>query len=106
VPGVQPLTDPSMMFEYLVHVAYEADVVLPWHAADGGAIAPFEGGASTHGSLGDWPLPSGARNLRLQLSGPHRRLPGGGLQRSPVVGALEVDLVAGTASWIEHPTHS
>ena len=106
VPGVQPLSDPSKMFDYLVHVAYEVDVALPWHAADGGAIAPFEGGASTHGSLGDWPLPSGARNLRFQLTGPHRRQPGGGLKRSPVEGILEVDLVAGGARWIEHPTSS
>jgi hypothetical protein len=104
VPGVQPLNDPQNMFNYIVHVTYEADVALPWQAADGGAIAPFDGGATTHGSLGDWPLPSGARGLRFKLSGPHRRQPGGGLKRSPVEGLLEVDLVAGSARWTEHPT--
>jgi hypothetical protein len=101
VPGVPPLEDARNMFDFIIHVEYEADVPLPWQAVDGGAIAPFEGGASTHGSMGTWPLPSGARTLRFHVSGPHRRRQGGGLERSPVEGILEVDLLAGAARWIE-----
>ncbi len=105
VPGVQPLSDPQTMLNYIVHVTYEADVALPWQAANGGAIAPFDGGATTHGSFGDWPLPRDAQSLRFHLSGPHRRQAGaGGLERSPAAGVLEADLVAGTAHWTEHPT--
>ncbi len=103
VPGVPPLVEGKTPLDYIVHVDYEADVSLPWLAVDGGAIAPFEGGPTTHGSLGEWPLPSDARLLRFHLSGPHRRRPGGGLEHSPEAGTLEVDLAGPSVHWIMHP---
>ena len=95
VPGV-PRGEDGNLFSYLVGVAYEADVPLPWHPNDGGAIAPFEGGASTHGSRGDWPLPPSARVLRFVLTGVD---PSTGFERDVPDGVLIVDLYDQSATW-------
>jgi hypothetical protein len=93
VPGVKPAGD---FFRYLVGVSYTADVELPWFPNDGGAIAPFEGGDTTHGSRGDWPLPPDATVLTFTIAGvgadgfPDYESPGGD---------LVVDLVRGDAAW-------
>jgi hypothetical protein len=96
VPGVAPLDNPAEMFRFLVGVEYTADAELPWEPNDGGAIAPFEGGPSTHGSRGDWPLPDGARSLTFTL------FPVGasGSQSLDPAGAIEVDLIERTAVWV------
>ena len=66
------------------------------HAGDGGAIAPFEGGASTHGSRGDWPLPAAARRLTFTLFG----IPAGSrVPSEEPSGELVVDLGQRTAEW-------
>jgi hypothetical protein len=95
VPGVPP-SEADDLSRHLVGVYYSADVDLPWEPVDGGAIAPFEGGASTHGSRGSWPLPAAARRLTFDL----HAVPRG--QRWPndtAAGQLVVDLAAGTARW-------
>ena len=51
VPGVPPPAKQQRFFQYLVHISYEADAELPWKSADGGAMAPFEGGPSTCADL-------------------------------------------------------
>lgn len=66
VPGV-PQSESHDIWGYLVGIEYAADVELPWAVTDGGAIAPFEGGATTHGSRGSWPIPEGARHLTFDL---------------------------------------
>ena len=96
VPGVPPLDSSRRFFDYLVGVDYEADAPLPWDPNDGGAIAPFEGGASTHGSRGDWPLPRSARILRFYLSSID---PATGFRRDRGDGVLVVDLREGRARW-------
>jgi len=79
VPGVPPLDEQRRVFDYLVGIDYSADGVLPWEPNDSGAIAPFDGGLSTHGSRGDWPLPTSGHVLRFRLSGrPDRRATPGG----------------------------
>lgn len=95
VPGVPPGEDASGFFQYLVGIAYDCDVDLPWEPADGGAIAPFEGGAATHGARGDWPLPAGARTLTFALYG----IDASGHPREQPAGELLVDLGKGTARW-------
>lgn len=67
VPGV-PSQQSDNLFRYLVQIDYDADVELPWEPIDGGALAPFRGGPTTHGSRRDWPLPVGARELRSRCS--------------------------------------
>lgn len=93
VPGVAPLEREDSFFRYLVGITYQADADLPWFPADGGAIAPFEGGAATHGSRGDWPLPPDATVLTFSLAGTG---PDG---RGIPAGNLVVDLVRGDAVW-------
>jgi hypothetical protein len=95
VPGVPPLDNPAEFFSFLVGVEYTADVELPWEPNDGGAIAPYEGGPSTHGSRGDWPLPEDARRLTFTLF----PVDASGSQRPDPAGAIEVDLVERTAAW-------
>jgi hypothetical protein len=95
LPGV-PSDRSDDIFRYLVGISYKSDVELPWDPADGGAIAPFEGGSSTHGSRGDWPLPIGARRLTFTLFG----IPPGSRFPSEVPsGELVVDLDLGAAEW-------
>jgi hypothetical protein len=96
VPGVAQLNSSQRLFDYLVGVDYRADSPLPWDPSDGGAIAPFEGGASTHGSRGDWPLPKSARTLRFYISGID---PATGFQRDREDGVLVVELQEGSARW-------
>jgi hypothetical protein len=95
VPGIPASGDDSPL-AYLVGIEYEADVPLPWRPNDGGAIAPFEGGPTTHGSRGDWPLPRSARVLRFVLTGVD---PATGFQRVEPSGVLTVDLLDASASW-------
>jgi hypothetical protein len=71
-------------------------VELPWEPPDGGAIAPFDGGVSTHGSRGSWPLPADARVLTFLLHGINQ---GDRWPRPQPDGALVVDLLDGTAAW-------
>ena len=96
VPGVPPAEDGRDFLAHLVGISYEADVPLPWEPNDGGAIAPFQGGTSTHGSRGNWPLPRGSRNLRFTLSGVDTST---GLQRDRPDGVLSVDLQEASARW-------
>jgi hypothetical protein len=94
VPGVPPTDGPP--FPNLVGITYQADVPLPWEPNDGGAIAPFEGGPSTHGSRGSWPLPRTAGLLRFALTGIDAST---GWERSQPDGVLTVDLHDGSARW-------
>jgi hypothetical protein len=94
VPGVDAPGDPP--FGYLVQINYTADVVLPWEPTDGGAIAPFSGGSTTHGSRGSWPLPRDARILRFEMSGID---PSTGWPRARPDGTLTVDLQDMSAVW-------
>jgi hypothetical protein len=95
VPGVRAGGDQNP-YPYLVGIEYAADVPLPWEPVDGGAIAPFEGGESTHGSRGIWPLPRNAGELRFTLYGIDNteRWP-----RQEPDGVLVVDLHDGSAQW-------
>jgi hypothetical protein len=95
VPGVPAAEREGNFFRYLVGISYGADVQLPWEPSDGGAIAPFEGGETTHGSRGDWPLPPEAKVLTFSLFGVG---PSGFSDDNPA-GALVVDLVRGDAAW-------
>ena len=84
VPGV-PATEDDNFLRYLVGIEYEADVPLPWEPNDGGALAPFEGGPTTHGSRGNWPLPRSARVLRFVVTGVD---PATGFPRVETLGVL------------------
>lgn len=95
VPGVPPEQGENV-FRYLVRIEYEADVELPWEPADGGALAPFEGGLSTHGSRGDWPLPADARRLTFTMFG---LTPGTTFPSEEASGELVVDLSSRSAEW-------
>ena len=96
VPGIAAEEEQSRPFSWLVGIEYAADVPLPWEPNDSGVIAPFEGGASTHGSRGDWPLPRSARILRFTLTGVDHATGWGRLEPD---GVLTVDLQAETATW-------
>ena len=96
VPGVTPAEADRGFFHFLVGVSYEADVQLPWWPNDGGAIAPFEGGAATHGSRGDWPLPPDATILRFSLASPDSA---GFTDHENPARDLVVNLAQGTAAW-------
>jgi hypothetical protein len=94
VPGVREGEFRSA-FGYIVGIGYDADVELPWEPSDSGAIAPALGGASTHGSRGDWPLPDGARVLTFTLVA----VTPSGWQAEQPAGELVVDLADGSARW-------
>jgi hypothetical protein len=96
VPGVEEAGAGGNFFRYLVGVSYNADAELPWSPNDGGAIAPFEGGAATHGSRGDWPLPPGATTLTFSIAGVN---PAGFADTGNPDGHLVVDLARGEAVW-------
>lgn len=96
VPGISSAHPGRAPFAYLVGIHYSADVDLPWTPNDHGAIAPARGGASTHGSRGDWPLPSEARTLRFVLTGIDKA---NEFQRDEPDGVLTVDLHNATAVW-------
>ncbi|MFI7588550.1 hypothetical protein ACIB24_15885 [Spongisporangium articulatum] len=96
VPGLPPLDPRDPIFPYLVGVAYAADVTLPWEPTDGGAIASPAGGASTHGSRGDWPLPPDARRLTFSL---YPVGDDGRVTWDRAAGDLEVDVRTGSARW-------
>lgn len=99
VPGVEPMDDGASVLRYLVGIEYSADVELPWDPNDGGVIAPFEGGASTHGSRGSWPLPRGASRLTFTLFA----VGDSGFPKSEPAGSINVDLSARTGVW--RPAH-
>lgn len=99
VPGVEPTDDGGAFFRYLVGVEYSADVALSRDTNDCGAIAPFKGGASTHGSRGDWPLPAGARHLTFILHPSEDS----GFQSAKPAGAVDVDLQEHAAAWRPMP---
>lgn len=94
VPGVREDEFPRF-FDCIVGIEYSADFELPWEPSDSGAIAPAAGGASTHGSRGDWPLPPYARVLTFALSPPWSARP----PDAGPAGELVVDLAARTATW-------
>jgi hypothetical protein len=96
VPGVTAAEGEGNFFRFLVGVSYTADVELPWWPNDGGAIAPFEGGATTHGARGDWPLPPDATVLTFTLAGVNEA---GFADHTDPAGQLVVDLVRGDAVW-------
>lgn len=98
VPGVTAAEGEGNFFSFLVGVSYSADVKLPWYPTDGGAIAPFVGGAATHGARGDWPLPPDATVLTFSLDPVDSS---GFADHQHPAGDLVVDLVKGTADW--HP---
>lgn len=95
VPGVESQYDRNI-FHYLVGIDYQADTPLPWPANESGAIATFNGGPSTHGSGGDWPLPEGTRHLTFRLTGIDETTGG---PRQEEDGVLEIDLQEGSAHW-------
>lgn len=95
VPGV-PSQQSDNLFRYLVQIDYDADVELPWEPIDGGALAPFRGGPTTHGSRRDWPLPVGARELRFTLFGIEEDTT---FPSDTPSGQVIVDLEAGAAEW-------
>lgn len=94
VPGVREGEFRSA-FGYIVGIGYDADVELPWDPNDSGVIAPAEGGTSTHGSRGDWPLPAEAKVLTFTLVAVNTD----GWQVENPAGELVVDLAEGTATW-------
>jgi len=96
VPGVSAAEADGNFFRYLAGIIYQADVKLPWNPTDGGAIAPFEGGETTHGSRGDWPLPPDATVLTFSLA---RTDPAGFPDYEHPAGDLVVDIVRGDAVW-------
>jgi hypothetical protein len=98
VPGVSAAEAGGDFFRFLVGVSYTADVELPWQPNDGGALAPFAGGDTTHGSRGDWPLPPDATVLTFSLAGID---PAGFADYRNPAGELVVDLVHSDATW--HP---
>jgi hypothetical protein len=95
VPGVLE-NEAHAPFSYFVGIEYEADVPLPWMPNDSGAIAPARGGASTHGSGGNWPLPRTATVLRFVLTGVDALT---GSPRIDPDGVLVVDLHEAIAAW-------
>jgi hypothetical protein len=94
VPGVQSFD--GSLFSFIVGISYQADVPLPFEPTDGGAIAPAQGGPSTHGSRGSWPLPRNARVLRFTLTAIDAAT---GFESDQPDGVLVVDLGEGTARW-------
>jgi hypothetical protein len=102
IPGVEPgeVVD-GFNERFLMEASYRADVQLPWTTAGHGGTGPcsiefYAGGARTHGSLGPWPVPDGARRVTFVLYRP-RSSP----QDSTDIaaGTVEIDLVARTAEW-------
>ena len=86
---------------FLPLAAYHADVDLPWTTAGAGGLGPagiefFAGGDRTHGSLGPWPVPAGARTLTFVLHRP----PANALDTvDRVAGEVVVTLATGRADW-------
>jgi hypothetical protein len=86
---------------FLLLATYHADVDLPWTTAGAGGLGPaeielFAGGDRTHGALGPWPVPAGARTLTFVL----RRPPAAaGESVDRVAGEVVIDLAAEVAGW-------
>ncbi len=94
-PGIPAGAEEHGFFRYLVRIDYEADVELPWYPTDGGAIASYAGGATTHGSRGDWPLPPTARVLTFTMYPVNDN----GFTEEIPAGRLIVDLPGNDARW-------
>ena len=94
-PGIPAGAEEDGFFRYLVRIEYEADVQLPWYPQDGGAIAAFAGGETTHGSRGDWPLPPAAQVLTFTMY----RVNDAGFTEEAPAGRLIVDLPGNSARW-------
>lgn len=90
VPG---LPEGYNFFDALLGIWFEADVPLPWEPGDSGALAPFKGGVSTHGSRGAWPLPPDAQVLTFTLHPPLA-------MQGASLGRLVVQLESGDAHWM------
>ena len=99
IPGVAPTEAPDDKSQPLtVDATYGADVPLFWSTGgtgpDGsggpGWIEKYEGGSSTIGGLGPWPVPHGARELTFWLQAAHD---------FTCRGALRVDLSSQQARW-------
>ncbi|MGJ7440540.1 hypothetical protein [Aquipuribacter sp. MA13-6] len=100
VPGIPPSAEEGSFFDHLVGITYDADVLLPWDGDDGGAIAPFEGGPSTHRSRGEWPLPPDARVLTFTLFPPMSLADDGSDEGPKPLGRLVVDLETSSGRWV------
>lgn len=97
VPGVTEQEHREKgLFAFIVAIDYSPDVPFGEPVADFGAIAPFKGGPSTHGSRGNWPLPAGASRLLFRLVGRQSS----GDSWDALTGTLEVNLVSGSARWV------
>lgn len=103
VPGLTEAEDEDGFFPYLVAVDYSADLPLPWEISDGGAMAPSEGGMSTAGCRGAWPIPDGARILTFEITGFDKDTRE---ENDTPDGTLSVDLTTKDATWTgTQPTH-
>ena len=102
LPGVRPDEVANGFDEaFLLGCSYHADVDLPWTTAGAGGLGPgeiemFAGGERTHGALGPWPVPAGARTLTFVL---HRPPAAEQTTADSVAGAVVIDLMAQQARW-------
>jgi hypothetical protein len=102
VPGVRPdeVTD-GFDEAFMLGCGYFADVDLPWTTVGAGGLGPgeievFSGGERTHGALGPWPVPAGARTLTFVL---YRPPAAEGATADSVAGAVVIDLTTQRARW-------
>jgi hypothetical protein len=102
VPGVDPGEVADGFDErFMVQASYRSDVELPWTTAGDSGTGPggielFAGGPRTHGTLGPWPVPDGARTLTFVFYRPPTSTRD---SSSRVAGTVDIDLVARTARW-------
>ena len=83
---------------YTVDATYDTDVPLSWSTGGSGPdglggpcwVEKYEGGSSTIGGLGPWPVPHGARELTFWLQA---------ADDFTCRGALRVDLRSQEARW-------
>lgn len=100
VPGVTPTERPADRSQpFTVDATYGADVGLSWSTGGSGPgglggpcwVEDYQGGESTLGGLGPWPVPDGARQLTFWLHA---------ADNFTCRGSLQVDLNRQTASWV------
>jgi hypothetical protein len=96
VPGLTEDEEEGGFFPYLVQFEYAADRPLPWEESGGGATGPSEGGASTPGFEGPWPIPDGAQLLMFDLTGFDKDTR---VENDEPDGTLTVNLATKTAVW-------
>ena len=99
VPGVEPAEAPRDGAQpFTVDATYAADVALPWSTGGTGPDGmggpcwheSYQGGESTVGGLGPWPVPDGAQRLTFWLHA---------VDTFSCCGTLQVDLSTSTAQW-------